>query len=202
MKSLKNLNKNQLSQYLNNISEADLIKIIKQDIHMLQHVTNLSEKMKLYVVKRVGTSIRYIKDPSEELQLIAIKQSDYNIQFIKNPTENAQLESIKTAVHTIRFIKNPTEKVQIAAMRTFYKKSDTNFHNESFYKGADKDMAIFNYITSPKALEICKDEKLQLAAVRKLESPYIIESVVRQFITLPKALELYEKIKTTKKIII
>jgi hypothetical protein len=122
-----------------------------------------------------------LKDLSDKVYIALIKEHPYYIQHIKSPNINIQLASVKLYPESIQYIKDPSEKVQLATI------SQEN-------KGWS-----VRHIRNPT-------EKVQITAVKNL--PYnfikdflILDKLIPRYITSPKALELYEKLKRVRNII-
>jgi hypothetical protein len=115
--------------------------------------------------------VLYINSLSEEEQITYLYNSSYDIKYIKYPSEKVQLIAVTINPLNIQIIKTPTEAVKLKAV-------SLNCY------------AIF-YINNPS-------DAIQMEAVK---SDHIDDLFVNKWITSPKALALYNKLKTAKNII-
>jgi hypothetical protein len=113
------------------------------------------------------------------VKIAAIKYNVYLIKDIKNPSEEMQLIAVRKYGDTIKYMKNPSEKVQLEAIKEY-----------SFS---------IMFIGNPS-------ENAQIETVNSISlKGYIKDSdnnnFINTYIKSPKALELYNKLKNTRKII-
>jgi hypothetical protein len=118
--------------------------------------------------------LKDINDLTEDEQIKLVSSNfGWDIKYIKTPSEKVQLAAVIENINVIRYIDNPSEKAQLVLAKCF-----------------------------PEHIDLIKDpfESVQLEAAKNL-SNYNIDNYVEQYITAPKAKELYYKLRKVNKVI-
>ena len=117
-----NTPKAEIIQNINNYSESDQIKVVKNKSTWIQYINNPTEKVQLASVnfgRGRGKAIQYIDSPTSAVQLAAVKKNPSNISKINNPTEEVCIYSVSKNRALITYIKNPSDKVKKIANKDY-----------------------------------------------------------------------------------
>ena len=129
---------------INDLNDADQIRIIKYRSGYFLDIKNPSNKVKIETIKIDPMAIKYIDKPTEYMQLIAVKKNPGMYKEIQDPdpSERVKVIAVSGASFLIKYMHDPSEKIQVAA--------------------ATNDPQI---LVSYRELEFC--EKAQIAAIKK-----------------------------------
>ena len=147
----------------------------------MNDINNWTEEEQIKAIARTPYFIGLIKNPSEKMKLIAVTKYGDAIKYIKEPSEAVQLAAVRESGYNIRYINNPSEEVQLESIK------------EKIKITSIEDEQLFNYLykNSHKSTPILMPYKT-----------IMFDEIVDEHITSPKALKLYEKLKTVSNIII
>lgn len=144
---------------LDQLSDEQLIQLIKKSSSAFKHLKNPSEAVQLYAVK-YSDCFRQIKNPSEKVKMAAIKSSGRNIAYIKNPSKELQLAAVESDARSITYIENPSDQMQVRAVQN-WKTAIRYIENPceaAQLSAVSQDGDLIEYISNPST-------EVQLAAV-------------------------------------
>ena len=98
------------------LSEENLIKLVKFDYRNIEKMNNPSEKVQLAAVESNARAFEYIKNPTDKVIETVLEINGAMIKYIKNPSPELQKIAVIGNPFAIRHISNPTEEAQILAV--------------------------------------------------------------------------------------
>lgn len=175
-----------MTEYLDNLSEQELLRYLKNSGPNISHINYLPEKVQILLIKKYNKLFKYIDKPSEVVQLEAVKLCGSLILHITNPSEEVQLAAVKSKYlalnHTenilelielgiqsmdsaIQFIENPSKEVQLEAVKF-------NYSSIRHIKNPSEEVQLAAVKSNYLAIQFIENpsEKVQLEAVKSSDS--------------------------------
>jgi len=108
---------NNFSNWLNQLSEKQLLKYIQKDPSILKVIKNQTESICQTAIEKAPTCIRFLNNQTEFLCELAINKSPWTFEYVRNQTDYLCRLAIEKDPYNIALIKEQTIDLCILALQ-------------------------------------------------------------------------------------